>query len=113
MFLVPFSDFATGGVRAHAVYQNIVALFFEERFWTMFGILFGVGFAIQFRRAEGRGDRYLPKYLRRLAALAGFGFIAHGIFGFNVLLGYAVWGLALPIVRHWSTRALVAALILS
>jgi uncharacterized membrane protein YeiB len=52
-------------------------------------------------------------YLRRLAALAGIGFIAHGIFGFNVLLGYAVWGLALPIFRHWSTRALVAALILS
>jgi uncharacterized protein len=48
-----------------------------------------------------------------MAALAGFGFIAHGIFGFNVLLGYAVWGVPLLLVRRWSTRALVVAVVIS
>jgi uncharacterized protein len=113
MFLVHFSEWATGGGRADSIYQQFVVLFFEERFWAMFAILFGVGFAIQFRRADARGDKYLPKYFRRLAALVAFGFVAHGIFGFNVLLGYAVWGLALPLFRKLSTPALVGALILS
>lgn len=113
MFLVHFSNYSTGGGWLAGIYEQIVLLFFEERFWAMFGILFGVGFAIQFRRADARGEPYLAKYFRRLAMLAVFGFIAHGIFGFNVLLGYAIWGLVLPAVRKWSVRALVVALVLS
>jgi uncharacterized protein len=113
MFLVHFHNYASGGGWLNDVYGRIVTLFFEERFWAIFGMLFGVGFAIQFRRADARGGAYLSKYLRRLAALAVFGFIAHGVFGYNVLLGYAIWGLALPIVRKWSTPALIGALLLS
>src|SRR5688500_12962036 len=58
MFLVHFNDHAIDGDTATGLaglYHNIVRLFFEERFWTMFGILFGVGFALQLRRAEARG----------------------------------------------------------
>ena len=113
MFLVHFSNYSTGGGWLAGIYEKFVLLFFEERFWAMFGILFGVGFAIQFRRADARGEPYLAKYFRRLAMLAVFGFIAHGIFGFNVLLGYAIWGLVLPVFRKWSVRALVVALVLS
>jgi len=113
MFLVHFSNHATGGGWADGIYQKTVALLFEERFWAMFGMLFGAGFAIQFRSADARGESFLPKYLRRLAVLAVFGVIADGVFGFNVLLGYAIWGLALPLVRKWSTPVLVAALIVS
>ena len=113
MFLVHFSEYATDGGRLDSAYQWIVEQFFVERFWAMFGILFGVGFAIQFRRAEARGERYLPKYLRRMAALAACGFFAHAVLGFNVLLGYAAWGLVLPLVRRGSTRALLVALLLS
>jgi len=113
MFLVHFSDRSAGGGAAGALYEKIVWLFFEERFWAMFGILFGVGFAIQFRRADARGEPYVAKYLRRMAGLAVFGFIAHAIFGFNVLLGYAFWGIVLILFRNWPTTALIAALILS
>ena len=113
MFFVHFSMYSTGGGAADQVYQRIVQLFFEERFWTMFGILFGVGFAIQLRRANARGGAFARSYVRRMAALAGFGLIAHGIFGFNVLLGYAVWGVPLLLVRRWSTRALVVAVVIS
>jgi uncharacterized protein len=114
MFLVHFNEHATGDPsRLSAAYQNAVALFFEERFWTMFGILFGVGFAVQLRRAEVRGGRFTALYVRRMLALAAFGFVAHAAFGFNVLLGYAVWGLPLLIVRNWSLKALTVALVLS
>ena len=113
MFLVHFKDNSIDAAGVAATYQKIVDLFFEERFWTMFGILFGIGFAIQFRRAEARGDSYTAKYLRRMAALAIFGFIAHAVFGYNVLLGYAIWGVPLLLFRKWSTRALIIALIVS
>jgi uncharacterized protein len=116
MFLVHFNDYAIGSDTAtglSATYQKIVALFFEERFWTMFGILFGVGFAVQLRRAEARGAAFAVVYLRRLAALGGFGVFAHAVFGFNVLLGYAVWGAPLLLVRKWTLRMLTIALVLS
>jgi len=113
MFLVHFSYYSSDGDWLGKAYERIVALFFEERFWAMFGILFGVGFAIQFRRTDAEGGAFLPKYARRMAMLAIFGFIAHGVFGYNVLLGYAAWGLLLPIVRKWSTAMLVCALVLS
>jgi len=89
MFLVHFSNYSSEGTGIAGVYQKAVRLLVEGRFWAMFGILFGAGFAIQFRRADSRGERFVPKYLRRLFGLAAFGFIAHAVFGFNVLLGYA------------------------
>ena len=113
MFLVHFKDFSSGGGGIDAFYTKIVELLFEERFWAMFGILFGVSFAIQFRRAEARGEPYVAKYLRRMAALAVFGFIAEAVFGFNVLLSYAIWGIPLILFRKWSPRALVVAVVLS
>jgi len=109
MFFVHFSMFSSGGGPADTVYQSVVALFFEERFWTMFAILFGVGFAIQLRRADARGGPFVVNYLRRIGTLAVFGFIAEAFFGFNVLLTYAVWGLPLLLVRRWSVKKLVIA----
>jgi uncharacterized protein len=113
MFLVHFNNNSSTGTGLAGVYQKIVELFFDERFWTMFGILFGIGFAIQFRRADARGEPYTAKYLRRMAGLAVFGFIAHAVFGFNVLLGYAIWGVPLILFRKWSTPALIVALVMS
>ena len=109
MFFVHFSMYSTGGTAVDKAYQHIVELFFEERFWTMFAILFGVGFAIQLRRADARGDSFVSMYLRRIATLAVFGFIAEACFGFNVLLTYALWGLPLLLVRRWSVKKLVVA----
>ncbi len=113
MFLVHFNTYSTqprGGFGQ--IYRRTVELLFEGRFYTMFAILFGVGFAVQLRRAEARGDKYIARYVRRLLALAAFGFIAEAFFGFHVLLGYAIWGFPLWLVRRWSTKALVITLLL-
>jgi uncharacterized protein len=113
MFLVHFNIFSSGGNRADQIYQSAVTLLLEERFWAIFAMLFGVGFAIQMRRADARGDSVVGSFLRRMAVLAVFGFAAHAFFGFNVLLGYAVWGVPLLFVRRWSVRALVVATAIS
>lgn len=116
MLLVHFNNYAVDEAtpsRLSAWYERGVTLFFEERFWAMFGILFGAGFAVLLERVEARGGPFVKIYLRRMAALAGFGVIAHAVFGYNVLLGYAAWGLPLLLVRRWSVRALTIALVLS
>jgi len=85
----------------------------EQKAWGTFAFLFGVGFAVLLRRLEARGALILPIYLRRLATLAVFGLIAEVGFGFQILLEYACWGLALLVIRRWSTRALLIAAALS
>jgi uncharacterized protein len=104
----------SGGEPSAAVrgLETFIGLFVDGRMYTMFAMLFGVGFAVQLQRADARGERFAARYLRRLAALAVFGFIAEGIFGYNVLLGYAVWGIPLLLVRRWPVRALVVLLVL-
>lgn len=115
MVLVHFNDqtldHPASGIAA--VYQQGVSLLFEERFWAMFGVLFGVGFAVQLQRADARGRRFVARYLRRLAALAAFGVLSHAFFGYHVLLEYAIWGVPLLLVRRWSIRRLVIACIIS
>ena len=114
MFIVHFNDNALAPTNAAGnVWARTVVLFFDERFWTMFGILFGAGFAVQLRRSQARGDdkRFWVRYLRRAFALGVFGFIAHGIFGYNVLMAYAIWGVGLLFVHTWSTRSLLILLV--
>ena len=117
MFLVHFNYYEATPVGAEpgrlaAFIEQFLGLFIEERFYSIFGMLFGVGFAVQLTRAEARGEPFVGRYLRRLAALAVFGFIAEGVFGYNVLLGYAMWGVPLLLVRNWPVKALLVLLVL-
>ena len=95
------------------VIRTLVWRLVESKSHGTFAILFGAGFAIQLRRAEEQGRPLIARYLRRLAVLAGFGFVAHAFFGFNVLLGYAIWGVPLLLIRNWSTRRLILVAMLS
>jgi uncharacterized protein len=117
MFFVHFNMYEATPLGAEpgpvaAFLERVLGLFFDERFYAIFGMLFGVGFAVQLERADARGEPFLGRYLRRLAALAVFGFIAEGIFGYNVLFGYAMWGVPLILVRRWPVKALVVLVIL-
>lgn len=90
---------------------TLVEWFVDSKAFTTFAILFGVGFALQIRSARAQGEDYRPRLLRRLLGLALSGVIAEVLFGFHVLLSYALWGLPLFLVWSWSKRALVVALL--
>ena len=107
MFVVHFHARSTEPGGFDDVLRTLIWRLVETKSHGTFALLFGAGFAIQLQRAEGRGQSFTATYLRRLAALALFGIAAHAFFGFNVLLGYAVWGAALLLIRKWSTRALI------
>ncbi|PDW00396.1 DUF418 domain-containing protein [Candidatus Viridilinea mediisalina] len=68
----------------------------EGKFFTLFSLLFGLGFAIQLERAQARGGRFVPTYLRRLSVLLLFGLI-HAFFIWigDILTLYAILGMVL------------------
>jgi uncharacterized protein len=93
--LDPALDFAV-----HALVQG--------KFYSLFAFLFGLGFALQLRRAEAMGAQAMSMMHRRLAWLLVFG-LAHALlvwFG-DILTVYAVFGFALLWFRHLSQRALL------
>ena len=88
-----------------------VAYFVQGKFWTIFSLLFGMGFAIMLLRAE---RAFMAPYLRRTLALAVFGAL-HFIFLWkgDILLSYAVaaGGLLVLLFGKWK-RVLLAVLVL-
>ncbi len=107
MLLVHFHDKSTEPGGIDDLVRTAIWRLVESKSHGTFALLFGAGFAILLRRAELSGRPFTSFYLRRLGVLALFGFAAHAFFGFNVLLGYAVWGVPLLFIRKWSTRALI------
>ena len=117
MILVHFHFYANDlhdlGGSARTAFEEVVSwgiwLLVETKAAAVFAFLFGVGFAIQIRRATARGASFVPLYVRRLVVLCLFGFVTHAFFGFNILLLYAYAGLWLLAARTWSPRALLVA----
>jgi uncharacterized membrane protein YeiB len=85
-----------------------VAYFVQGKFWTIFSLLFGMGFAVMLVRAERAGREFLRVYLRRILALAVIGAV-HFIFIWegDILFSYAVGALALLIVLYGRPRPIV------
>lgn len=90
----------------------------DNKFLTLFAIMFGAGLVIQWRSAEKKGIEFHPFYLNRLAILAVIGLI-HGLllwFG-DILFWYAACGVLASIFVRQRARTLlglsVASLLLS
>ncbi len=82
-----------------------IAYFVAGKFWTIFSLLFGMGFAVMLVRAEQAGRPFVRIYLRRILALATFG-AAHFIFLWDgdILFSYAAGALGLLIVLWGKPR---------
>src|SRR5688572_9853505 len=72
--------------------QVLVALV-DTKFYTLFAVLFGLGFSIQLTRASVRRASVVPTYCRRLLALLAIG-LTHALLLRNgdILVPYAVMG---------------------
>ena len=79
---------------------SVMRFFFETKSWRLFSFLFGFGFALQMIRAEERGAKFAPVYLRRLAILFVFGAGSVAILPTDILMLYAELGLLL--VPHYA-----------
>jgi uncharacterized protein len=80
----------------------------EGKFYTLFSLLFGLGFAIQFSRAEERHSRIVPLYMRRLFVLLLIGLVhAFLIWTGDILIVYALLGFPLILFRKARPKTLL------
>lgn len=82
--------------------------FFEQRFWHLLSLLFGLGFAIQLERAAAKEIGAVPRYVRRLVILLGFGAVNYILWGVDILTDYALLGFLLLPLRRWPVQAVLA-----
>lgn len=83
-------------------------LFVDGKFYTLFSMLFGAGFALQLARLVQRGHDGLRIYRRRVLVLLGIGLVhSFLVWDGDILTLYALLGLLLPFFHRWSVRALV------
>lgn len=94
--------------------ERVLSAIVDSKAYTLFGFLFGLGFAIQLTRAEGRGASIVPAYCRRLLALLSIG-LAHAFLLRNgdILVPYATMGFVLLAFRRASRRTLIIAAIVA
>lgn len=86
----------------------LIRALIDGKFYSLFSLLFGIGFAVQLQRSQARGDGGLRTYRRRLWVLFGIG-LAHLLLVWNgdILAFYALVGLLLVRLRTISDRALL------
>jgi uncharacterized protein len=93
---------------------EVVRLFFYERFYPIFSILFGIGFAIFLERASRRTAHPRAILARRLAILLVIGALHFAIHPGEALTAYALGGLVflLPLSHLGGRAALAVAIVL-
>lgn len=77
----------------------LIAFFGEGKFYSIFAFLFGLGMAIQFHRAQEKGTRFVPFFLKRMLILLFIGLIHAYLFWVgDILILYSVLGMALVLL---------------
>lgn len=107
VFLSPDMQVAlAGAVQAEAT-GFLYYFLLDGKFYTVFSLLFGIGFAVQLQRLGDRGAPAVRIYTRRLLGLLVIGLI-HLVFIWtgDILTLYALAGFVLLLVRGWPTRRL-------
>ncbi len=81
----------------------------DQKFLTLFSMLFGAGICLFAERVEARGGRAAAVHYRRMFWLLAFG-LAHGLFLWmgDILVPYALCGCAVYLFRNRSPRTLAA-----
>jgi len=111
--LVFFGMFVMPPERAAALptaSRDAVALFLEKvlvdgKFYSVFSLLFGIGFGLQLARG---GEAALPRFRRRLRILLAIGAIhAQLLWAGDILMLYALLGFAMPWFARKSNRDLL------
>lgn len=93
---------------ADQITNFLVHFFIEGKFYSIFSLLFGFGFALQITRAEERGDTNASVFKRRLFWLLVIGLLhAYLLWAGDILSVYAVMGFVLLLFRRKSDASLL------
>ena len=100
-----FSDPDTWSV-TDRVTRAVQTFLVDGKFYTLFSLLFGMGFSIQLANAEGR----LRTFYRRMTVLLVIGLLHLCLlWSGDILMLYALCGMVLPLFRKLPTRKILFA----
>ncbi|QZT37194.1 DUF418 domain-containing protein [Halosquirtibacter xylanolyticus] len=101
---MPFTEIeALGNLETDKVLYQLLKFFVDTKFYTLFSLLFGVGFYMQYARSKSKND-FNRMYLRRLAVLFLIGIIHALIWSGDILTLYALMGMVLWSLRELSSK---------
>ena len=99
--------------QADKIFKIIIDAFVEGKFYSMFSLLFGIGFGLQLSRHHDKGIDGLPVFKRRLWGLLFIGFMHLLILWMgDILFLYAWLGFVLIAFRHKSDMYLIKAAVI-
>ncbi len=80
----------------------------DGKFYSLFSMLFGIGFALQMKRSSGLDTHFLSRFRRRLVIMFILGLL-HAIFLYvgDILTVYAIVGFVLILFRNASDKFLL------
>ena len=108
-FLTPAAAAAMPTAGIDSVVRFLQYVFVDGKFYTIFSLLFGIGFSIIMANAERRGASGFRIFYRRMAILLAIGFLhLMFIWSGDILMLYALMGMLLPLFRRASDRTLLS-----
>ena len=88
----------------HFLYNFLIS----KKFITIFSILFGFGFFIQFSRAKEKVINFNSYFLKRMGLLFIIGCIhSFVLWNGDIIMSYAFGGVFLLLLRNWSVKKLI------
>ena len=108
-FAAYFDPYRMGGDEAWNIGTWVFThIFFDQKFMSIFAMLFGAGIVLTMERAESRGARFGAIFFRRQFVLLLIGLV-HLVFIWlgDILSYYALVSMAMFLFRRWSPRRLI------
>ncbi|NOR57843.1 MAG: DUF418 domain-containing protein [Sulfurimonas sp.] len=90
---LPYYDYNT-------TLKYLFMFFIDTKFYTLFSLLFGIGFYLQFDRQRDNQDTFMKTYRKRLGFLIMFGAIHSFFWSGDILLIYGAVGLVFVMFRN-------------
>jgi uncharacterized protein len=112
-FLSDESREAMTSIKADHIAEWIEHFLIDGKFYSLFSMLFGIGFALQMKRSSSLDDRFLSRFSRRLLMMFILGLL-HAIFLYvgDILTVYAITALFLLLFRNSPDKTLIRAAII-
>lgn len=109
---LPFDEIkALGNVAVDIQLYDLLKFFVDTKFYTIFSLLFGIGFSLQISRNRDNPD-FPPFYARRLALLLVIGLLHVSIWSGDILMLYALMGFIVLALRNLSEKQVLKAAII-
>jgi len=101
---LPFPEIkALGNLAVDTQLYNILKFFVDTKFYTIFSLLFGIGFSLQISRNRNNPD-FPPFYARRLTLLLLIGLAHASIWSGDILMLYALMGFIVLALRNLTEK---------